>query len=138
MGNRAVIQFAGSNFGMYVHWNGGYDSVAPFLSVAREVDKVHKLFKGCDPEQFLRRLALLWGATFEGIAECGPVSTLDCDNYDNGVYLINGQFDIVGRLFVRNPEQKIYPFDEVVDWLKGKLRDTTYRLPDKDENGNNL
>ena len=27
MGNRAIIKGVGTNIGVYVHWNGGYDSV---------------------------------------------------------------------------------------------------------------
>ena len=30
MGNRALIKGKGSNLGVYVHWNGGYDSVLAF------------------------------------------------------------------------------------------------------------
>ena len=30
MGNRAIIKGFGTNIGVYVHWNGGYDSVLAF------------------------------------------------------------------------------------------------------------
>ena len=36
MGNRAVIHFQDSNVGMYVHWNGGRDTIEPMLEVAKE------------------------------------------------------------------------------------------------------
>ena len=42
MGNRAVIHFQDSNVGMYVHWNGGRDTIEPMLEVAKE----YKLYSG--------------------------------------------------------------------------------------------
>lgn len=35
MGNRAVIKGKGSNLGVYVHWNGGYDSVLAFTQYCK-------------------------------------------------------------------------------------------------------
>ena len=31
MGNRAIIKPEGKNIGVYLHWNGGIDSVTAFL-----------------------------------------------------------------------------------------------------------
>ena len=36
MGNRAVIEFENTNMGIYLHWNGGRDSIEPLLHVAKE------------------------------------------------------------------------------------------------------
>lgn len=35
MGNRAIIKGKGSNLGVYVHWNGGYDSVLAFTQYCK-------------------------------------------------------------------------------------------------------
>ena len=35
MGNRAIIKGKGSDFGVYVHWNGGIDSVTAFLEYCK-------------------------------------------------------------------------------------------------------
>ena len=37
MGNRAVITNKAKNFGIYVHWNGGRDSIEGFLEAARRL-----------------------------------------------------------------------------------------------------
>lgn len=99
MGNRAVITIAkydtkgkvienvdDNEIGIYLHWNGGYDSVNAFL-------KYCKLRKHREPEQdnygWARLCQVignyLGGTTSIGIDTC---NRLDCDNGDNGVYLI--------------------------------------------------
>ena len=35
MGNRAIIKGKGTNIGVYVHWNGGYDSVRGFTEYCK-------------------------------------------------------------------------------------------------------
>ena len=35
MGNRAIIKGVGTNIGVYVHWNGGYDSVLAFTQYCK-------------------------------------------------------------------------------------------------------
>ena len=35
MGNRAIIKGKGQNLGVYVHWNGGIDSVTAFLEYCK-------------------------------------------------------------------------------------------------------
>ena len=42
MGNRAVIQMVGQDVGMYLHHNGGLDTVQPLLDVAKELGVDHK------------------------------------------------------------------------------------------------
>ena len=36
MGNRAVINMVDSDVAIYLHWNGGRDTVEPVLEVAKE------------------------------------------------------------------------------------------------------
>ena len=122
MGNRAVIttnESLGENvanvkqIGVYLHWNGGRDSVQGFLTYCK--------LKGYrPPEQDCygwARLAQVIGNFFGGTCSIGvdTCDHLDCDNYDNGVYFIK-DWEIVGRAFYRyNREQDQY---KLLDFLK--------------------
>ena len=109
MGNRAVIQMQGQDVGIYLHNNGGYDTIAPLLHVAK-----HYGIRGDD--YGIARLAQMLGNFFGGILNIGISTTdhLDMDNGDNGTYVIDDQFNIVDRLFYDGPEQSNHPFEEMV------------------------
>lgn len=106
MGNRAVITTEDEKFGIYVHWNGGRDSVDAFL-------------KYCDLQGFrsptadltygFARLAQVICNFFGGGLSCGvgPLEKLDCDNYDNGMYIIK-HWEIIGRKYFTGEEQNEY------------------------------
>lgn len=115
MGNRAVIttkeNFYKDGVGIYLHWNGGRDSVEAFL-------------KYCDLKGYRSpsedcygwaRLAQVVGNYFGGGTSVGidTVSHLDCDNWDNGVYIIDG-WNIVDRKFFDGPEQDEYDLNEMM------------------------
>ena len=111
MGNRAVIHFQGSNVGMYVHWNGGRDTIEPMLEVAKE-------YGLRDADYGLARLAQMFGNFMGGTLSMGieELERLDCDNCDNGVYVIDSAFNIVDRKFTENmlrPEQAVYDPEEM-------------------------
>ena len=117
MGNRAVItteeSFAkGSGLGVYVHWNGGRDSVSGFLEYCRL-----RSFRRPENDDYgwarlCQVIANFMGAdgTSVGIDD---VSRLDMDNGDNGVYLIR-DWRIVGREFFHSKEQNCY---DLVDFI---------------------
>ena len=101
MGNRAVITTSTSRttgVGIYVHWNGGLESVLAFLHVAKERgyrDPTN------DPTYAMARLYGLICEFFDlkssisvGI---GQLKELDCDNRDNGVYVIGAGWTIKSR-----------------------------------------
>lgn len=105
MGKRAVIvakdvtkENADKNIGIYLHWNGGEESVEYFMNKAKE-----RRIRGVltDPSYGWARLCQIIGDFFSegGNHECslgvGIVSHLDCHNYDNGVYYIDDKFEIV-------------------------------------------
>lgn len=123
MGDRAVITIAKFNtngevlkevdnneLGVYLHWDGGYDSVSAFLHYCN-------LKEYASPEQDCYGWARLcqvignyFGGTLSiGIDKCGR---LDCDNGDNGVYLIKN-WQIVGRVF-ETGEQYSYDLLEMM------------------------
>ena len=74
IGNRAVLQL-NETMGMYVHWNGGLDTIKPFLDIAKEYG-----LKAGDAED-LKELFQL--AFRQGTID--KLEFLDCDNDDNGV-----------------------------------------------------
>jgi hypothetical protein len=89
MGNRAVITIRDKHkpkddwSSLYLHWNGGRDSVEPFLYVA----KLYEIRCDSDPTYGIARLAQIIGNTLGGTLSIGVAAYkyLDTDNYDNGV-----------------------------------------------------
>ena len=87
MGNRAVITWSdtkqpkvSNDLGIYLHWNGGIESVQAFLEYAKE----NKLPNPSDDEQYgLARMIQMIGnflGDYSGIG-IGPLKELDCDNW---------------------------------------------------------
>lgn len=116
MGNRAVIttkaNMDNNGVGVYLHWNGGRDSVRAFLKYCE--------LKGyrapSDDNYGWARLCQVIGNFFGGSTSLGidTVNHLDCNNWDNGVYLIEG-WEIVGRMYFEGEEQDEY---DLVGMLK--------------------
>jgi len=109
MGNRAVITDTNQRIGIYLHWNGGRDSVEAFL-------------KYCDLQGYRSpsedcygwaRLTQIIANFFGGSLSVGldSLSRLDCDNMDNGMYIIKG-WEIVGRSYFKGFEQNEYKLIE--------------------------
>ena len=95
MGNRAVItcskaaDVASSNdIGVYLHWNGDPTSVNAFLAYCEA-----RGFRSPDRDPYgWARLCQVIGNFFGGdlSVDIDACNRLDCDNYDNGVYVIEG------------------------------------------------
>ena len=113
MGNRAVIQLQGVDAGIYLHWNGGADTVEPLLEVAKEYG-----LRGDD--YGIARLTQMMGNFFGGTLSLGVenVEKLDTDNGDNGTYVIDKGFNIVERLHLRYGEQREYDYQEMKAAIK--------------------
>ena len=124
MGNRAVISITDSNEiptankestpSIYLHWNGGADTIEPLLEVAKEYG-----LRGDD--YGIARLTQMMGNVFGGILSIGVenVDKLDTDNGDNGTYVIDQKFNIVDRLYYRgDSEQRVYDFQEMKQHIK--------------------
>ena len=119
MGNRAVITASrdalveeSTDLGMYLHWNGGRDSVEAFLKYCEL-----KGFRSVkDGGYGWARLAQVIGNFFGGGLSIGidQCRNLDCDNWDNGVYIIDG-WKIVGRKFHDGPEQQHYKLEDMLE-----------------------
>lgn len=95
MGNRAVIQFGteAKASGIYLHWNGGPESVRAFLDAAKELDV------RTDDTYGPARLCQIIGNWFGGTLSIGvgSIDDMDCDNGDNGLYVVDEAFNIVAR-----------------------------------------
>lgn len=96
MGNRAVITTEKEEIGVYVHWNGGQESIEEFLAICKA--KGHR----CPEDDCYgwARLCQVIGDFFGGSLSVGidKLENLDCDNGDNGMYIIR-DWKIVGRKF---------------------------------------
>ncbi len=114
MGNRAVIttesgESLKEKIGIYLHWNGGRDSVSAFLRYCE--------LQGFRTPEYdcygWARLAQVIANFFGGGLSVGidTVNRLDYDNYDNGVYYIKG-WKIVGRGYFSGVEQDEYDLTE--------------------------
>lgn len=84
MGNRAVIEFKNTGIGIYLHWNGGRESVEAFLKAGKDLQV------RSDDQYAPARLCQIIGNYFGGSLSLGigPIDSLDCDNMDNGTYVV--------------------------------------------------
>lgn len=127
MGNRAVITTKDRDLGVYLHWNGGRDTIQPLLRYCE--------LKGYRPPSNdiygWARLCQVLGNFFGGTDSIGISKyTTDrkMDPGDNGIYVIDG-WEIVERLttdysdgfesarmasFPESLEQREYDFDEML------------------------
>lgn len=102
MGNRAVITTRDERIGVYLHWNGGRDSVEAFLTYC----KIRKFRPPEQDDYGWARLIQIIANYFGGDLSIGvnTLDRLDCDNGDNGTYIIEN-WEIVGRKYVTFAEQ---------------------------------
>ena len=103
MGNRAIVRQAGKHVGVYLHWNGGRDSVEAFLEYCKL-----KGMPGFDTDYGTARFCQVVGNFFGGnnsIGICADVYNTDAKGCDNGIYDVK-EFDIVGRVPDISPSQE--------------------------------
>lgn len=138
MGNRAVItddlkiknyktelKNRCDKIGIYLHWNGGRDSIEAFLEYCKA-----RRFRGFCDDYGKARLVQVISNFFCGGSSVGVgiLRELDCDNYDNGVYIVDDGFNIVGRKYHTGKEQNVYD-------LKEMMVEIDKRQPEKDRIG---
>jgi hypothetical protein len=109
MGNKAVITTAPydeKNVGIYLHWNGGRESIEGFLAAAKQLK-----FRSPreDDTYALARLVQIIGNFFGGTTSLGIgiVGQLDTDNGDNGVWLIGEDWKIMGGMHGADVKAKL-------------------------------
>ena len=113
MGNRAVITTKEREIGLYLHWNGGRDTVEPLLRYC-ELQGYRPPSQDC---YGWARMCQVMGNFFGGSLSLG------IDRYtndkamnpgDNGIYVIEG-WQIVDRITYEGfTEQHIYDFNEML------------------------
>lgn len=127
MGNRAVIETKSRDIGVYLHWNGGRDSVAAFLLYCKL-----RGFRSPEYDSYgWARLCQVIGNFFGGGLSLGIdiPSRLDEDNGDHGVYIIEN-WNIVNRLYTRDRvEQNVHQLDEMLKAINDSQPESE-RLPD--------
>ena len=115
MGNRCVIttkeNFENNGVGIYLHWNGGRDSVEGFLKYC-EMKGYREPTMDCYGWAYL---VTTIGNFFGNGLSIGvdTVNNLDCNNYDNGVYIIDG-WKIVDRKYFDWKEQNEYNINDMI------------------------
>jgi hypothetical protein len=123
MGNRAVIaldEYSDDAIGIYLHWNGGRDSIEGFLQAARE----QMSGRLGDPRYGRARLIQVIGTFMEGSLSLGmgKCSELDCDNGDQGVYIVDSEtLTITGRRYRKNQEQKAHDSAEIAQLIRRRI-----------------
>ena len=101
MGNRCVIVNHTRTKAIYQHWNGGRDSIEPLLQIAKEEYELNK--DGFYFEPF--------NAVLEVSKKVFGGELLTLDSYenikvgDNGIYVVNHKFRIIGREDFKYDEQ---------------------------------
>ena len=132
-GNSAVIttkeNMDNNGIGIYLHWNGGRDSVRAFLKYCE--------LKGSrapsEDNDGWARLCQVIGNFLGGTGSLGidTVNHLDCNNWDNGVYLIEG-WEIVGRMYFDGEEQDYYELIKMLRSINDKMPESErITIPDK-------
>ena len=132
MGNRAVITTNKklNDIGVYLHWNGGRDSVEAFLAYC-DLKGYRK------PENDGYGLAMLINVITnffgDGLScDVNTCSHLDCNNYDNGVYVIK-DWRIIGRKYEPSEEQYDHDFvDFIMEIDKHQPKDMRLNAIEKD------
>ena len=115
MGNRCVIttkkNFENNGVGIYLHWNGGRDSVEGFLKYC-EMKWYREPTTDCYGWAYL--VTTIGNFFGDGLSiGVDTVNNLDCDNLDNGVYIIDG-WKIVDRKYFNGTEQNAYNINDMI------------------------
>lgn len=102
MGNRAVIAFKNSDTGIYLHWNGGRESVQAFVDTAKAL----KVRNPSRDDYGIARMVQIIGNFFGGTLSLGIGKPSHLDDSDNGTYTIDEDWNIT------NPRNDNQPFDK--------------------------
>ena len=123
MGNRAVIttqeNFDNNGVGIYLHWNGGRNSVEAFLKYCELKGYRKPTFDGYGWAYLCGVITNYFG---DGLSVgIDTIDKLDCANGNNGVYIIDG-WKIVGRkYFDWTDELKAYDIRSMMYEINEKM-----------------
>ena len=115
MGNRAIITTKEEELGIYLHWNGGLDTIKPLLEYCKR--KGYRSPQN-DPAYAFARFCQVTGNFLGGSLSMGVIiGKFNPQDYDNGIYYIGANWEIVDRAFPYNTfkEQQEYDFYEMLE-----------------------
>lgn len=128
MGNRAVIvwtdeqgNYTDNSTGIYLHWNGGRDSIEAFLAYCEMCGYESPTEDPVGFKRFAKVVSGFFGSSPTTV-ETAPISQLDTDNYDNGMYICRG-WDIIGRKYLPGEEQLRYGFRDMLETINSGQTD---------------
>jgi hypothetical protein len=118
MGNRAVItnDYRPNGLGLYLHWNGGRDSIESFLMYC-----MLQGYSGNGTDALVKLIHVITNALGAGSVELDTINNLDCDNGDNGVYVIDTNWNIIRRDCFDGTEQHEYDLKESLKYIDSKM-----------------
>lgn len=115
MGNRAIVKQFGTDIGVYLHWNGGRDSVEAFLKYCEM-----RGFRGFDDSYGMARFCQVVGNFFGGGLSLGIERNVymnaNSSPGDNGIYEVKG-WEIVGRYPKKPFEQRKYEMQKMLELI---------------------
>lgn len=115
MGNRCVITTEHKEIGLYLHWNGGRDSVEGFLEFCKR-----KGYPSPERDSYgWAQLTTVITNTLGTNVDVNLYDYLDTDNHDNGVYIIKN-WKIIGREFNKHAEQRHYALGKFMEYINEK------------------
>lgn len=122
---RALKGFVDANpykVGVYLHWNGGMDSITAFCEVCKRMKFRGPVSDSYGVARFVQVVANFFG---DGGLSVGvdTLMHLDCNNYDNGVYVVDDKWEIIGREFRRGREQKKHDVNKMVADILSNYKD---------------
>lgn len=134
MGNRAVITTPERKIGLYLHWNGGRDTIEPLLKYC----ELQRYRPPSSDEYGWARMCQVMGNFFGGSTSLGigPYTTdRRMDPGDNGIYVIEGwkiadhlvseydeEWNFIGmRSFGPSEERKSHEFDSMLRSLDASM-----------------
>ncbi|MBQ7621996.1 MAG: hypothetical protein IJV02_06240, partial [Candidatus Methanomethylophilaceae archaeon] len=80
---------AREGLGIYLHWNGGADSVGAFLEYCDLRGFAAPDRSDYGYSRLCQVIGNFMGADGNSLG-IGKLNELDCDNWDNGMYILNG------------------------------------------------
>ena len=115
MGNRAIIIGTEAELAIYLHWNGGRDSVEAFLEYAK-LQQYPSLNSSSGVVAFTSMISNFFKSPGSSVDILIVAQQQSLDVGDNGVYVVDKNFDIVERRHFEGFEQQHHALE---DMLKG-------------------
>ena len=120
MGNRAVIKTAKNDIGIYLHWNGGRDSINALLATC-DIQGYASPERDSYGWAYLCGLcALFFGMSGQSLGIIADVKKFGSAGCDNGAYIIEN-WHIVGRENAPDVEQDEYDLLDFANHLDGLM-----------------